>query len=207
MNIDKNFSGLNRFQVNYRRYPVNDQPTETFEWGWYYENGTTECYTLFNTRFTINTIKQLSWHFRVILHLNPDIEYEKFMEVSKFLCDLRNGFCGFNLDNRSRDQLIDNIYDSDASSPPPNKLRKVIFKDFCGLTLNEKLSIVGSLIRKPSLQPEDVYDTMEHLHAEGIKINYVKLSTAHSVSTKTIQRLFKNNPSLAEAKKLFNDTQ
>ena len=31
-----------------RRYPVLDKPTHVFDWGWFYENGTYEYYSLFS---------------------------------------------------------------------------------------------------------------------------------------------------------------
>lgn len=53
-------------KIIYRREPITDKPSKVFEWGSYYENGTYQCYTLFNTKAKINTYKSLMWHLLVL---------------------------------------------------------------------------------------------------------------------------------------------
>ena len=36
----RNLEYLNKTRVIYKQSPINDKPTEKFEWGDYYENGT-----------------------------------------------------------------------------------------------------------------------------------------------------------------------
>ena len=48
----------------------------------------------------------------------------------------------------------------DLDRPPNNKLRKIVFKDFCGLDTKEKLSIVGKLIGRSTIEEELIYQTM-----------------------------------------------
>ena len=45
-------SYLNKNRIIYRRGPINDKPTETYEWGSFYEAGTHECYELFRSKAT-----------------------------------------------------------------------------------------------------------------------------------------------------------
>ena len=47
MTHDRNLDYLNKRRIIYRRSPVNDEPTDVFDWGNYYEDGTYECYELF----------------------------------------------------------------------------------------------------------------------------------------------------------------
>ena len=45
----------------------------------------------------------------------------------------------------------------DLEEPPKNKLRKFIFKDNSGLTLSEKLSIVGKMIGKANVYTKMIF--------------------------------------------------
>ena len=79
-------SYLNRHKVIYRRDPITDKPTDIFEWGYYYEQGTRECYTLFNSKAKINTYKGLKWHLYVLWYLNPQMDQEGFEALCKYIC-------------------------------------------------------------------------------------------------------------------------
>jgi hypothetical protein len=76
----------------------------------------------------------------------------------------------------------------DLERPPPNKLRKIIFKDNCGLSPQEKLSIVGALIGKSKLTESEIYDAMLILHDNNEKITIEKLAKYIGCSTRTIHR-------------------
>ena len=56
----RNLDYLNKRRIIYRRSPLKDQPTESFDWGDYYEDGTYECYELFRSKAKITTYKSLS---------------------------------------------------------------------------------------------------------------------------------------------------
>ena len=45
---------LNDNRIVYRKYS-DDQPTQEYEWGWYYADGTHGYYSLFNSDAKINT--------------------------------------------------------------------------------------------------------------------------------------------------------
>ena len=78
---------------------------------------------------------------------------------------------------------------SDLDQPPKNKLRKVVFKPFSGLTKEMKLSIVGQLIGVTNkIHPDDVYACMIDLHDNKQKITIRKLSELLNVSSCTIHR-------------------
>ena len=56
---ERNTKYLDRHRIIYRRDPIDDVPSEIFDWGYFYKSGTYECYTLFNSRAKINTYKSL----------------------------------------------------------------------------------------------------------------------------------------------------
>ena len=50
----------------------------------------------------------------------------------------------------------------DLDRPPNNKLRKIVFKDFCGLDTKEKLSIVGKLVGRSSIKKKNNISHVRH---------------------------------------------
>jgi hypothetical protein len=180
---------LNSNRIIYRRYPIKDKPSETYDWGYFYENGTHECYELFRSKAKITTYKSLRWHLLVLWYLNPQLDQDKFTSLAKTIAREQNGFVAFKISDNTLERIIYDVSMMDLEHPPKNKARKVIFKDFCGLSTNEKLSIVGQLIgRSKKATAEDIYDTMLLLHDEGKKITITKIAKSLQVSTRTIYR-------------------
>jgi len=180
---------LNSNRIIYRRYPIKDKPSETYDWGYFYENGTHECYELFRSKAKITTYKSLRWHLLVLWYLNPQLDQDKFTSLAKTIAREQNGFVAFKISDNTLERIIYDVSMMDLEHPPKNKARKVIFKDFCGLSTNEKLSIVGQLIgRSKKATAEDIYDTMLLLHDEGKKITIAKIAKSLQVSTRTIYR-------------------
>ncbi len=95
--FERNTRYLERHRIIYRRDPITDKPTETFEWGSYFEEGTRECYTLFNSRARINTFRSLKWHLYVLWYLNPKMDPDSFNSLTYHICEKRNGFVTFNV--------------------------------------------------------------------------------------------------------------
>ena len=78
---------------------------------------------------------------------------------------------------------------ADLDRPPKNKLRKVIFKPFTGLTKEQKLSIVGSLIGVTNkICSDDIYQCMIDMHDVNKKITIQSLSELLNVSSRTVHR-------------------
>ena len=61
----RNLEFLNKRRIIYRRSPITDKPSESFDWGDYYEDGTHECYELFRSKAKINKYKSLKCHLIV----------------------------------------------------------------------------------------------------------------------------------------------
>ena len=157
---DRNTKYLERHRIIYRQNPTTDQPTETFDWGWFYKDGTHQCYTLFNSRAKINTYRSLKWHLYVLWYLNPQMDQEGFSALTKHICEKRWGFVTFNVSDQLRESMIYDVSLMELDTPPPNKLRKVIFKDFTGLDMRQKLSIVGKLVGRSKISDTEIYDAM-----------------------------------------------
>ena len=99
------------------------------------------------------------------------------------------GFVTFKISEKLLDSVIEDVYKEDLERPPRNKLRKVVFKDFCGLTKSEKLSIVGKSIgRKTIVNEESIYQCMLCLNDVGEKITIDKIAKYFECSSRTIHR-------------------
>ena len=195
---------LNNNNIVYRRDPISDKPTQVYEWGYFYEHGTYECYTLFRSKAQITTYKSLKWHLLVLWYLNPQLNPDKFEELAWFIAEKSNGFATFTMPELLLKTMIYEISMMDLDQPPKNKLRKVIFKDNTGLTKSEKLSIVGKLIGRGSkATPEDIYETMLLLHDDDKKITIAAIAKVLSVSTRTVYRNMTHE--LTKEKELLNE--
>ena len=194
---------LNRNRIIYRRYPISDKPTETYEWGWYYKDGTHECYELFKSSAKINTFRSLKWHLLVLWYLNPQLSTNDFKELANFIADKNSGFITFNMLDKYLINMINDVILADLDKPPKNKARKVIFKDFTGLTMRQKLVIVGQLIGRDRLVNEEmIYQCMLDLHSIGKKITAIGLAQELKCSPRTIYRSLSND--LKQEKELLN---
>ena len=188
MSQRRNIKWLNNRRIIYRRNPINDKPTIENDQYMYYENGTHECYTLFNTRAKITTYKSLKWHMLVLYYLNMDnIINSDFVTLARFIADKENRFVTFFIKNKLLESMIRDVLQQ-GGDPPVNKIRKVIFKDFSGLTLSEKLSIVGKLIGRSSIDTEMIYHTMLDLNDMSKKITVGRIAGLLNCSTRTIYR-------------------
>ena len=195
---------LNNNNIIYRRDPISDKPTEVYEWGYFYEHGTHECYTLFRSKAKITTYKSLKWHLLVLWYLNPQLSPDKFEELAWIIAEKSNGFATFTMPEQLLKTMIYEISMMDLEQPPKNKLRKVIFKDNTGLSKTEKLSIVGKLIGRGSkASAEDIYETMLLLHDDNKKITVAAIAKVLGVSTRTVYRNMTHE--LTKEKELLNE--
>ena len=199
---ERNMEYLNRRRILYKRNPITDKPSMSYDWGYFYEEGTHECYTLFGSKAKINTYKSLKWHLYVLWYLNDSMDQDEFRELALTLADRTNGFVTFSMSSQALESIIYEVSMQDLEQPPPNKLRKIIFKDSCPLTAKEKLRIVGHMVGKKKLGETEIYDAMLMLHDDGEKLTINKIAEALGVSARTVHR---NMPtSLKKEKELLN---
>ena len=103
MSQDRNLKWLNDKRIVYRRDPTTDVPTIETDQYKYYEDGTYQCYHLFNSKAKITTYKSLKWHMLVLYYLNEDIELE---HVFRFIANKDNGFVTFFIKQQLLDEMI-----------------------------------------------------------------------------------------------------
>lgn len=202
MNYERNLYMLNKNRIIYRRDPISDKPTCVYEWGSYYAEGTHECYTLFASKAKITTYKSLKWHLYVLWYLNPQLDPDSFFSLTKSICNKRNGYVTFEVSNRLQEAIAYEVSMEDLEFAPPNKLRKVIFREFCGLETKEKLQIVGRLVGRKSISESEIYDAMLLIHDLNLKITINSLATYLECSERTIYRNMSNE--LKKEKELLN---
>jgi hypothetical protein len=186
---ERNLELLNRKRVIYKREPITDIPDIENDKYMFFENGTYQCYDLFKSTAKITTYKSLKWHLLVIWYLNPSIDQDEFMDLALEISAKTNGFVSFNMPPDLLRKIVYDVSMQELEEPPKNKLRKVIFKTFSGLTKEEKLRIVGKLIgRSNKVHPDDIYQTMIDIHDLGQKITIKRISDAIHVSSRTVYR-------------------
>ena len=184
MSHDRNLRWLNDRRIVYRKDPDTDIPTIETKQYKYYENGTYQCYHLFNSKAKITTYKSLKWHMLVLYYLNDDIDLE---HVFRFIANKDNGFVTFFIKSKVLDDMIIDVI-AQGGDPPANKLRKVVFKPYSGLDLSGKLKIVGKLIGRSSIDKEMIYQTMLDLNDFGKKITISRIAGLLNCSTRTVHR-------------------
>ena len=189
MSHERNLTYLNNNRITYRRLPITDKPTIDTKEYMFYENGTHECYELFRSSAKITTYKSLKWHLLVLWYLNPQLDADDFTALAEVVSHKPNGFVSFELSDRILDKIIYGVSMADLERPPKNKIRKVIFKPFSGLTKEQKLSIVGSLIGVANkIHPDDIYQCMVDMHDTAKKITIGRLAELLNVSQRTVHR-------------------
>ena len=144
--MSRNLKYLNNKRIVYRRLPITDKPTYENDKYMFYENGTHQCYTLFNSKALINTFKSFKWHLLVLWYLNPKLDQDEFKYLAEVIADKSNNFITFTVHEDLLRKIVYEVSMLDLEQPPKNKMRKVIFKYGNMLTKEEKLKIVGELI-------------------------------------------------------------
>lgn len=201
--FERNMDILNRNKIIYIRTPITDKPTEQYDWGSYYEDGTYEYYALFKSKAKINTYKSLKWHLLVIWYLNPQLDPNAFEYIAEHMCQKENGFVTFKVSEHLLKSIIYDVSMCDLEQPPVNKSRKIVFNWNCNLSTSEKLSIVGKMIGKSKkISSDDIYNVMLQLHDDNKKITIERISTLLNVSKRTIHRYMCNE--LKKEKELLN---
>jgi len=199
----RNLTYLNNKRIIYRRLPITDKPDIDTKEFMYFQDGTHQCYELFRSSAKITTYRSLKWHLLVLWYLNPNLTPDSFTDLAEYIVHKPNGFVSFNVSERLLDKVVYEVSMSDLDRPPKNKLRKVIFKPFTGLTKEQKLSIVGQLIgQSPRICSDDIYECMIDMHDMGKKITIGRIAGLLDVSSRTVYRVMCDD--LRREKELLN---
>ena len=188
MSHERQMKWLNDKRIIYRKDPVNDVPTISTKEYNYYEDGTHEYYSLFNTQSKITTYKSLKWHMLVLYYLNMDnIINSDFVTIARFIANKDNGFVTFFIKNKLLEDMIRDVL-MQGGDPPINKKRRIIFKDYNGLSFDEKMKIVGKLIGRQKLSKEKIYSMMLEINDMNRKISLQYLADLLRCSVRTLHR-------------------
>ena len=188
MSYRRKIEWLNNKHIYYRQDPINDKPTFSTDTYDYYENGTHEYYNLFNTQSKITTYKSLKWHMLVLHYLNHErFAFDSIINLYKFIANKENGFVTFFIKSKILDDMIQDVINQ-GGDPPKNRARKIIFKDYNGLSFNEKMKVVGQLSGRQKLDKDSIYQTMLDLNEFGKPITNSRLAGLLDCSVRTIQR-------------------
>ena len=202
--MDRRFKYLWDRQVVYRRDPITDIPDEETDTYMFYKEGTYQCYDLFRSKAKITTWKSFYWHMMVLWYLNPEWKDEDAMTIATYLAYKPNGFTTFTMNKWNIARLVYEVSCLDLEEPPRNKLRKIIFKNNCGLDKSEKLSVVGKLIgRMNGVKKEDIYSSMLLINDSDEKITIAKLAKSLNCTPRAIHRRMCNE--LKQVKEELNE--
>ena len=204
--MERRFKYLWDRQVVYRRDPITDIPDEETREYMFFKDGTYQCYDLFRSRAKITTYRSFKWHILVLWYLNPNWEKKDALDIAMYLSYKPNGFTTFTINKWNVERLVEDVYNMELDEPPRNKLRKIVFKQFCGLDKSQKLSIVGKLIGKlKGITSSDIYEAMLLLNDSDNKITISALAKNLNVTPRTIYRRLNKYPALKEEKKILNE--
>ena len=187
--IPRNLEYLNRRKIQWVRDPISDIPSMKHKDYDYYEDGTHEYYSLFRSRAKITTYKSFKWHLLVLWYLNPQLDPDDFASLCEYIADKSKGFITFTVPPQLLKKIIYEVSMMELDEPPKNKLRKIIFKWHCTLSMEDKLKIVGKLIgRSKQIHEDDIYQCMVDINDMGNKITLSRVAGLLDCSIRTIQR-------------------
>jgi hypothetical protein len=130
------------------------------------------------------------------------LDQEGFDALSKWICNKRTGFVTFKVSEQLLQGMVYDVSLMDLEKPPPNKLRKIIFREFTGLTMKEKLSIVGQMVGRTKIAGSEIYDAMLLINDAKLKITITRVADSLKCSTRTVYRNMSNE--LKKEKELLN---
>jgi len=204
--MERQFKYLVNRRVVWRQEPTTDIPDEETKHYMFYKEGTYQYYNLFRSKAKITTYRSFKWHMLVLWYLNPSWEKKDALDIAMYLSYKPNGFTTFTINKWNVERLVEDVYNMELDEPPRNKLRKIVFKWNCGLTKQEKLSIVGKLIgRLRGVDSTDIYEAMLQTNYKGSKITISGLAKTLNVTPRTIYRRMNKYPALKQEKEILNE--
>jgi DNA-binding transcriptional ArsR family regulator len=149
-----------------------------------------EFYSLNYYKRKLASFQQLMYVMEVLLWLNPNLDYDTFLQCALYVSDRTNGK---SIRTYSENRVIegcDRIWANKERKPYVNKYRRVIFNPSRQFDKSHKMKIVGKLCGGPKnkVTPQIVYNTIEELMAEEMFISINILAEALSVTRQTISR-------------------
>ena len=185
---ERNTTYLEKHRIIYRRNPLSSADRVEYDWGWFYENGTHECYDLFRSKAKITTYKSLKWHLLVLWYLNPKLDMDKFTALAETIANYKYGFIAFDIPAELLKRMVYDVSMCDLDEPPKNKLRKVIFNDNSGLACLKSLILKTLIGKTKRIHQDDIYQCMLDINDMNERITIKKLASSLKCTTRTIHR-------------------
>lgn len=167
------------------RIVIRQEPDVTRQKYLWFPEGV-EVYRLFDYNYVIKSLKRLYYHISVIKWINPDIEYELFLETFDYIADKWSIYHSRDFDY----EVVNNIF-LYVEKPTPI-IKQVIFNEAHQLDRYEKMSIVNDLTKRIKLTKEAIVQAKQLLIAEGKKGTHRELGEVFEVSYSTIGRVLRN---------------
>jgi DNA-binding transcriptional ArsR family regulator len=147
----------------------------------------TEFYSLNYYKRKIQSFQEFLYTMEVLYFLNPQIEWEYFLEAAFWVSDRSNGRIIRTYGEARVTEAVSKIWGVNRK-PYVNQYRRVVFNPSRRFPKNEKLRIVGRLcggMRKRTTQ-QDLYDVIEEYMAEDAHIAIKDLAESMGVTRQTI---------------------
>jgi len=162
-----------------------------------------EFYTLYRNGRKINSFAELMYIGEVLLFLNSNMEYDKFLEMMLWVSDRDNKQ---SIRTYSEGRVIagcDYVF-RNKKKPYINKYRKIIFNPLRRIPFEEKMVIVGSVCRSSKVNDEVIYNVVEELMYENQYITINLISETLQVTRQTVSKHITDG--IKEIIKDFNDS-
>lgn len=149
----------------------------------------TEFYSLSYYKRKIQSFQEFLYTMEVLYYLNPDIEWELFLEAALWVSDRSNGKIVRTYGTARVKEGLAKIWEN-PRKPYVNQYRRVVFNPSRRISKEDKLSTVGRLCggRKKATTEQEIYDVMEEFMAEDVKITINVLAEKMNVTRQTISK-------------------
>jgi DNA-binding transcriptional ArsR family regulator len=146
-----------------------------------------EFYTLFRNNRKINSFQELMYIGEVLLWLNPDMEYQKFLAMLLWVSDRSNGKSIRTYSEGRVTSGVDSIWNT-RKKPYVNKYRRIIFHQTRNIPREEKMRVIGIVCGRGKVNPQMIYDVVEELMMESEPITINQIAKVLSVTRQTVSR-------------------
>jgi len=148
-----------------------------------------EYFDLTEVDSRVSSFEQLKYYAEVFLYLNPDVDYNLFRGIFRYMGSRESGKSIRTYSKARIDDMISDVYNN-PKVPFCRRKRRVIFNPESVLSKEKKLSITSSLIsRSVVFTKQDILEAIDYLSRSMVRITNDSISKHLSCSEKTIRRL------------------
>lgn len=146
-----------------------------------------EFYSLYYRDRKIQSFQEFVYCMEVLIWLNKEIEWEKFLEMGLWVSDRSNGKTIRTYGERRVKEACEYVF-SQVKKPYVNNYRRIVFNPTKKVTKEDRMRIVGIMCggRKRKVDPQTIYDVVEELMSQGIRIRLKDVAKSLGVVPQTI---------------------